>query len=156
MSNDISVEVKTGTVIAQRETVVSLERKNAMLSAFDKIDEAKYDSIPLMRKYLDLNEIPVGFKIRGFYGGVYIRAQEDFNTKELRDMKSVILLVRHNGEIVAYESASKTLVGMLEDMEREGRITQYQSSIEITYCGKKRNKTNPNLSAAWEIRALVI
>jgi hypothetical protein len=156
MSNDISIEVKSGEIVQKGNSSISTERKSQMLAAFDAIEEAKYDTIPLMRKYLDLNEIPIGHKVRGFFGGVYIRPQEDFNTKESKDMESAILLVKSGQEVVAYESASKTLVGMLKDMEREGRIIPYQSAIEITYCGKKRNKTNPNLSASWEIRSLVI
>ena len=67
----------------------------------------------------------------------------------------LIAVQQEDKSIEVMESAATQLVGTLESLENEGKITRGKTAIRITYLGKKKNKTNSFSSAKWKINPLV-
>lgn len=78
------------------------------------------------------------------------------NTGELIDLDCAVFLEQSaNGSVSTLVNGSRRLVGVLEQYVDGGFIKQ-GTPLQITYNGKKRNKSNAFSSDNWSIKPLVI
>ena len=122
--------------------------------ALSMLAQLRIGMVSLTKRYMDTDEMPKGRIIRCLYAGVEGRKILDKETGEEKTLYCAIFVTLEDGRKVTYESASKPLVGVLQDGEMMGHIKPHQSWLEITYLGKKKNKTNAFSSAQWNVDVL--
>lgn len=140
-----AVEAKVATAVAT-QAVQEI--------ALSKLAQARAGMVSLTKRYLDIDEIEKGYVLRCLYAGVEGRRILDKETGEDKTLFCAIFVTLEDGRKVTYESASKPLVGVLQDGELMGHIKPHQSWLEITFLGKKKNKTNAFSSAQWNVDVL--
>ncbi|PID45047.1 MAG: hypothetical protein CSB47_10410 [Proteobacteria bacterium] len=134
------------------------ESNLAVIQTLPSLKEAEVSPVSMVPTYLDVDELEKGFTMRCFYGGLSERDHEVTNTEtgevEVKTLKSVIMISEDDGDMVTYESAASVLVSTLEEKERQGLLTPYKTAFQLKFLGKKKNKTNGNSSARWDVRLL--
>ncbi len=131
----------------------------AILSkALPELDKAEESPVSLTPTYLDIDELEKGWEMRCFFGGFSTRIHEveDRETGEVveKELTSVVLIAQKDGQLETYESAAAVLVSTLQEKAKEGLVVQYETALKIIFKGKKKNKTNGNSSARWDVRLL--
>lgn len=121
--------------------------------------DAEVSPVSITATYLDVDELDKGWSIRCFYGGLSERDHEvvdkDSGEIEIKKLKSVMMITQsEDGGMMTYESAAAVLVSTLEEKEKQGLLTMYKSAFQLTFLGKKKNKTNGFSSARWDVRML--
>ena len=105
-------------------------------------------SIDLQQEYWTPTD--PGDSKRAFFWGIENRKCRDEKTDEEIELPCVILVVQdEDGNLKSVANGSKRLVGIFEsnDLEQE-------TPVEITFKGKKKNKTNSNSSDTWSVVVL--
>jgi hypothetical protein len=128
-------------------------------------DLANPDSLPMLK---ESKAMPVelsstywsperdGDSFRGFYQGIEPSTYEDRKTAEVIDLPCALFLCQlDGGDVSTIRNGSKRLVAALEDAVDRGRIG-VGSPLLVTFLGKKKNKSNGNLSDTWSIKPLVV
>lgn len=122
------------------------------------LEQATESLISLTPIYLDVDEMQAGDKFRGFYIGISTREHEVENKStgelETKTLETVQIVNKEGDEFITYESAASMLVSTLKQQEESGKIKPYETALVFKFLGKKRNKTNANSSARWDVRIL--
>lgn len=86
-----------------------------------------------------------GDSIRGFYFGIRPRKCLDQQTDKEIDLDCVVLIIAdEDGKPKTVANGSKRLVGIFETIEPE-------TPVQITFQGKRKNRSNPNMSDTWSV-----
>ena len=87
---------------------------------------------------------------RGVFWMIVPRTCTDTETGEMVELECAVLLFKQpDGKHGSFANGSKRLVGMIES-----NSIKQGTPLEITYKGKKKNKTNQNSSDHWSVVTL--
>lgn len=137
----------------------SQESQISTIPTLPSLADAEVSPVSITATYLDVDELEKGWSIRCFYGGISERDHEVVDQAsgevEIKKLKSVMMITEsEDGGMITYESAAAVLVSTLEEKEKQGLLTLYKSGFQLTFLGKKKNKTNSFSSARWDVRML--
>ena len=102
-----------------------------------------------------------GEKKKCFILGVEVQEYQKVDDKtgeviETVDLPCVVMAVPDGlGGYTQFGNGSKRLVGVVEEAEKKGAVIYGETPLQITFTGKKRNKTNANMSDTWDVRPLI-
>jgi hypothetical protein len=87
---------------------------------------------------------------RGFFFGLSQRKCLDQQTSEEIELECALFVVPdETGQPVTVANGSKRLVAVFEN-----NAVEKGTPVQVTYRGKKKNKTNGNLSDHWSVQVL--
>lgn len=113
------------------------------------LDEATALPFDLMADYWTPQN--PGESKRVFFDRIDLRSVKDMNTEETIDLECAFFIEKVNGEAKSISNGSRRLVGALQSLG-----IQRGSALQITYMGKRKNKSNNFMSDSWSIKPLVI
>lgn len=150
------IESATQEVVTREQSAFQIAPADLSNSAgLPNLQEAKELPIDLSGNYWTPTE--AGEIKRMFF--VDIKAQQVLsanNSGELIDLECATFLEqRADGTVQTVVNGSRRLVGVLEQYVNNGTIHQ-GTPLQITYLGKRKNKTNSFSSDSWSIRPLLI
>ena len=78
------------------------------------------------------------------------------DSSDVIDLECAVFLEQApDGSVRTITNGSKRLVGVLETYTMQG-ILGHGTPLQITYMGKKKNKSNSHMSDSWSIKPLII
>ena len=130
---------------------MSNELVNKDFFAADLPDLAKAEPAPLELTGEYWTPEAEGEQRRMFFNEIRVELTTDMASGADVELPVAYFVEVKNGEKKVIRQASKRLTGVLETMR-----VQTGTPLEITYLGKKKNKTNAFLSDSWSIKPLYI
>ncbi|WP_346236711.1 hypothetical protein ABDK00_014230 [Niabella insulamsoli] len=127
----------------------SLNVETVSVDQIDLLEKGEAAPIDLMSDYW--TPVDAGDKKRVLFDRIDIRPVLDEKSGEIIDLECAFFFAKENGAIKNISNGSKRLVGAITAYN-----IQKGTPLEITYLGKKKNKTNSLLSDNWSIKPLVI
>lgn len=144
MSTEIAKKEENGVAVA-----VDLTGSN-----LPNLEEAKLFPLSLGGEYWTPEE--VGETKRVFFFEIKTTKLKSFNNSELIDLDCAFFLEQDKDlNTHTIYNGSRVLVGILESCVEDG-LVQKGTPLEIRYEGKKKNKSNGNLSDRWSVKPLLI
>lgn len=153
MTNEIQATQEVATQEKSAIQINAVDLTNA--AGLPNLQDADELPVDLSGNYWTPN--PAGESKRMFF--VEIKPQKVLSingTGELIDLECATFLEQNaDGTIQTVVNGSRRLVGILEQYVSGGVIKQ-GAPLQITYLGKRKNKTNSFQSDSWSIRPLII
>lgn len=81
---------------------------------------------------------------------------EDKDGVEIELPCVIMLSQESDGTFSTIRNGSKRLVATIENSVANGTLIFGQTPLRITFSGKKKNKTNSNLSDRWSVKPLIL
>lgn len=149
----MSKETTTTDVAVRNENVFEVAKVN-LTSVLPNLAEATEMPIDLTGLYWTPEN--KGEVKRMFF--VEIRTEEVLSSSgsgEIIDLDCAVFIEQVDGVATTVINGSRRLVGVLESYIKQGMIGQ-GTPLQITYMGKKKNKSNNFQSDSWSIKPLQI
>ncbi len=134
---------------AGKSSDIMLAATPEFLQNAESLDTATVSAVDLVVEYWSPEN--AGDKRRCFFYGFRNETVMSPDNGNEIDLLTAVFVRRENGNNVFFKNSSRRLTGVLESLN----IAQ-GTPLEITYLGKKRNKTNAFTSDTWSIRPLII
>lgn len=122
--------------------------KMILPDSFDDIDKYEVASVDLSADYWSPEK--EGEKRRMIYVGTEDRLVPDHKDPSKQvELATIVFLYPQDGKSSTVVNASKRLVAVFENNEIEPG-----TPVQVTYMGKKKNRTNGNMSDNWSVVVL--
>lgn len=121
------------------------------------IQKTQAANVPLQVEYWSPEK--EGEAKRGWILGVEPQEVADMETGELKLLESVLFVEETaDGKKARFFNASRILVANVKAAIMRGEVVPASilTPVQITYLGKKKNRSNQRLSGRWEILPLVV
>lgn len=148
------------TSAAQRQSRFTPEQIAAAISpdtVLPSIQLTQAANVPLQVEYWSPET--EGEAKRGWILGVEPQEVADLETGELKLLESVLFVEETaDGKKARFFNASRILVANVKSAIARGEIipASLLCPVQITYLGKKKNRSNQKMSGKWEILPLVV
>lgn len=143
-------EVATAEVAVVKANVMTMVAElTDALKGLKSLDEAEASDIDLVMEYWTPEEI--GEKRRGYFVGLRTEMMTSIDTGVETELTVAIFVRPMNGKMCFFKNGSRRLVGVIEALGIEPN-----TPLELTYNGKKKNKSNSFTSDTWSLKPIIM
>lgn len=128
----------------ETKAVATTGNNTEIISEVPDLEKHEVASMDLVAEYWSPEA--EGETRRMIFYGVEKRMVQDYNTKQPKEIDCAVFVEQHRGLTRLVINGSARLIGVFEN----GGVDR-GTPVEVTFVGKKKNKTNQNLSNDWSV-----